>query len=145
MTERSFSVLLGQVLKGGDMKKLMTFILGSLLVLNLCGCFALVAGTIGGAGTAGWLSGKLVQQVNASYEGAIEGAKFALKAMNLVVSKEVKASDVTQIRSHYTDGRKIWIDIRPITATSTRIEIRVGAFGDKAASDTVLKKIISFL
>ena len=127
------------------MKRLIAFIVGGFLILNLCGCFTLIAGTIGGAGTAGWLSGKFVQQVNIPYDGVIEGSKAALKSMTLVVSRETKASDVAQIRSHYMDGRKIWIDIHPITATSTRIEIRVGAFGDKTASDRVLKKIISFL
>lgn len=65
--------------------------------------------------------------------------------MNLEITKEARANDVTQIRSFYMDGRKIWIDIRPIGQDSSGIEVRVGVFGDKTASDTVLKKIISYL
>ena len=127
------------------MKKLLTIMLGGLLILNFYGCVALLAGTAGGAGTAVWLSGKLVQQVDAPYRTTVDATKSALKSMDLELFREAKANDVTQIRGHYTDGRKIWIDIRPVTATTSRIEVRVGAFSDKAASDKVLKKIISYL
>lgn len=127
------------------MNKFITFVIGGFFVLNLYGCVALLAGAAGGTGTAVWLSGKLVQEVNSSYEKTVQAAKSALKSMNLELAKETKAKEVTQIRSYYTDGRKIWIDIRPISLTSSKIEVRVGAFSDKAASDVVLKKIVSYL
>jgi hypothetical protein len=127
------------------MKKLINLTICSFLLLNLYGCVAILFGTVGGAGTAVWLSGKLVQQVQAPYDKTIEAAKTALKSMNLEIAKEAKAHEVTQIRSYYTDGRKIWIDIRPVSETSTGIEVRVGVFGDRIASDVVLKKITSNL
>ena len=127
------------------MKKLLIIAMSSLILSNCYGCIALMAGAAGGAGSAVWLSGKLVQQVSSSYETTINATRAALKAMNLEITKETKAADVTQVRSVYADGRKVWIDIHPISSNSTRIEIRVGAFSDKTASDEVLKKIISYL
>ena len=124
------------------MKKIIRFMVGGFMLLNFYGCVALLAGTAGGAGTAAWLSGKLVQEVPSPYERCIEAAKEALKSMHSEVFREIKGKEVNQIRSHYSDGRKIWIDIRPITDHSSRIEVRVGMKGDKAASDDVLKQII---
>lgn len=49
-------------------KKVVTLIFSVLLLLNICGCVALLAGAAAGAGTAAWLSGKLSQEVNASSE-----------------------------------------------------------------------------
>ena len=104
-----------------------------------------MAGTAGGAGTAVWLSGKLTQEVHASREKAVKAARSALKSLKLEITKETKTEEVTQIKSNYTDGREIWIDIRPMTESSTKIEVRVGAIGDKAAADKILKKIASYL
>ncbi len=125
------------------MRQWIALVCASFMCLNLCGCVALLAGAAGGAGTAGWLSGKLIQQVQTPYDKSIEATKEALKSMNLQVERENRSTEVTQIRSHYADGRKIWIDVHPVTQSSSKIEVRVGAFGDKAASDAILKKILS--
>ncbi len=127
------------------MKKTMLLIIGGLLLINCYGCIALLAGTAGGAGTAVWLSGKYVQDVNSSYDKTVDASNSALKTMSLEITKENRSSEVTQIRSRYMDGRKIWIDVKPLTLDSSRIEVRVGALSDKVASETLLKKIISFL
>jgi glutamate synthase domain-containing protein 2 len=127
------------------MRKMVNFIAGSLLLLNLYGCVAVIAGAAGGTGTAAWLSGKLVQQVNAPSESSIKAVKETLRSMNLEIYSEVKVKDVTQIRSHYTDGRKIWIDIRSVGQTTSTLEVRVGAFGDKTVSAELLKQINSYL
>ena len=123
------------------MKRLANFFIAAIFLLNVGGCALLLAGTAGGAGTAVWLSGKLSQEVSASYEQTIAATKSGLKDLKLDVNKETKSSEVDQIKSTYTDGREVWIDIRPVTSSSTKIEVRVGAVGDKAAADTILKQI----
>ena len=116
-----------------------------LLVVNTSGCIPLIAAGAGGAGTAAWLSGKLTEEVNASYDRSIRAAKSALDSMDFIIKKEVRKDDVTQIMSNYTDGKTIWIDIRPITKTKTKIEVRVGAIADKTATRNVLDKILKYL
>ena len=120
---------------------MMSLIIGGCLLLNFYGCVALLAGAAGGAGTAAWLSHKMVQEVSSPYERTVAMAKEALKSMHADVYREINGKEVTQIRSHYTDGRKIWIDIHSIGGNSSRIEVRVGVKGHKAASDEVLKQI----
>ena len=127
------------------MNKIIKFLIVGIFLVNTVGCVAIMAGTAGGAGTAVWLSGKLTQEVHVSREKAVKAARSALKSLKLEITKETKTEEVTQIKSNYTDGREIWIDIRPMTESSTKIEVRVGAIGDKAAADKILKKIASYL
>jgi len=127
-------------------KKIMLFIFSGMLMLNLCGCFALFAGVAGGAGTAVWLSGKLTQEFHTSYQATIDATKAALQALDLQVTKETYGRNVSQIKGSYSDGREMWIDIHRLTDNSTKLEIRVGGVRpDKEAASKVLRKIQSFL
>ena len=60
------------------LKKTLLLIFSGILMLNLCGCFALFAGVAGGAGTAVWLSGKLTQEFHASYHATIDATKAGI-------------------------------------------------------------------
>jgi hypothetical protein len=123
-------------------KKCLAFIGVLWLMVNLCGCFALVAGAAGGAGTAVWLSGKLTQEVNAPFEKAVQAVKSGLQSLKLEVTKETVESDVAQIMARYSDAKTIWVDVRRITAAGSKIEVRVGAVNpDKAAADKIIKAI----
>lgn len=111
------------------------------IIVNLCGCIALLAGTAGGVGTAFWLGGKLSDEVSAPYDRTVRAAKSALSSLRMEITKEAHTEEVTQIKSEYTDGSTVWIDIRPLTPGSSKIEIRVGARGNKSASTKILGKI----
>ena len=127
-------------------KKMAVFVLGGLFLLNICGCFALFAGAVGGAGTAVWLSGKLTQEFHAPYERTRSAAKTALKSLNLEITKETHEDTVTQLKSKYTDGRGIWIDIRKVSEESSKVEVRVGSIGsNKEAASKILKRIQRYL
>ncbi len=122
-------------------KKITLLVLSGLLLLNVYGCIAVVAGA-SGAGTAVWLSGKLTQEVNAPYDRTVNAARQALKALRLEIARETREDNVTQLKSKYTDGKEIWIDVRRITENSSKVEVRVGAVSpDKKAADKILKKI----
>jgi hypothetical protein len=128
------------------MKRMSVAVATAVLVMNMYGCVAMLAGGAAGAGTAAWLSQKLTQQFDTPYEPTIKATEKALQALHLPINKEEKTADVTQIRSQYSDGKDIWIDIRMITSASTKVEVRVGAVNpDKAASEKILKKIERYL
>ncbi len=127
-------------------KKIIVFVFSGFLLLNIYGCFAVLAGGAAGAGTAVWLSDKLTQQFNASYERTINSAEEALRSLKLTITKEAKETRVTQLKSTYTNGKEIWIDIHKITENSTKVEVRVGAVSsDKEAADMILKRIQRYL
>ncbi len=127
-------------------RKTIVFVCSGLLLLNLYGCFALFAGAVGGAGTAAWLSGKLTQEVNASYTRTVGATEKALRSLNLEITKKSEELDVTTLRSHYVDGKEVWVDVRKVTDASTKIEIRVGMVNpDKEACAKILDRIKSYL
>jgi predicted phage tail protein len=127
-------------------KKAAAFIFSGFLLLNICGCFLLVAGAVGGAGTAVWLSGKLTQQFNAPYDRTVNATNKALRSFNFEIEKVAKEAEVTTFRSHYTDGKEIWIDVRKVTEESTKVEIRVGGVSaDKEACTKILERIKNYL
>ncbi len=116
---------------------------GMLLVSS--GCVALIAGAAGGAGTAVWLSGKLSQEVAAPFDKAVRAAQSALKALNYDVEKETQKDRLVQIISVHADGRQTWVDIHRVSKSVSRIEVRVGASGDKEAARELLDKIERYL
>lgn len=126
-------------------KRIATAIVAFALLINICGCVVLLAGAAAGAGTAVWLSGKLSQEVNASFEKSIAATRSALTALKLTVDKETTEQDVTQIMTNYSDGRTVWIDIRRVSDKITKIEVRVGATGDKETARKILQKITGYL
>lgn len=112
----------------------------------LAGCIPLIAAGAGGAGTAVWLSGKLTQEFQSSYDKTVVAAKKALETLHLRIDKETKEEAVTQLRSEYSDGKEIWIDIRKTSEASSKVEVRVGAISsDKEASSRILKQIEKYL
>ena len=127
------------------LRKLIGLIFSFILLVNTCGCIAILAGAAAGTGTAAWLSGKLSQEVNASFEGSLKATKSALRSLRLNVTKETVKEDLAQVMSNYTDGKTIWIDINRVSRVTSRIEVRVGVAGDKEAADKILDRIRRYL
>jgi len=127
------------------LKGLFSFFLAAVLLLNFTGCVAVVAGAAGGAGTALWLEGKIKEEVKTPLPQVVKATTSALKSMRLEVTKTTVKDEVAQIKSKYTDGRVIWIDIKKLTQDSSQIEIRVGMRGDKEASVKILERIKRYL
>ncbi len=127
-------------------KKIVAVLSVVVCLMTSSGCVVLLAGAAGGAGTALWLSGKLSQEVNVTFDKAINAAKSALKSLRLGIDKETVEQDVAQIISKYSDGKTIWIDIHRVTQATSKIDVRVGAISaDKEAADKVLKRIMRYL
>lgn len=126
-------------------KKIAVLVFSVFLLVSTSGCVALLAGAAGGAGTTTWLSGKLTQEVNASFEKSLKATRAALKALKMDIEKETVKDNIAQFISNYTDGRQVWIDIRRISQSISKIEVRVGMKGDKEAARKILDKIVKFL
>ena len=126
------------------LKKTVFLFFSVALLVNMTGCIALLAGAAGGAGTAGWLSGKLTQEVNASFEKTIEATTSALDSLFLDMTKKTVKEDVAQVMGEYLDGRTIWIDIFPVSDSISSVSVRVGMAGDEEASRKILDNCCSY-
>jgi hypothetical protein len=126
-------------------KRIGVMIVSAVFMVNLCGCALLLAGAVGGAGTAVWLGGKLSKQVEVPKDKAVVASKKAMKALDLTITKETTKEDVVQLIGEYSDGRQVWIDVRALSSASSKIEVRVGATGDKGAAEEIMNKISRYL
>lgn len=126
-------------------RKVIVLILSVLWLMNMYGCVAVLAGAAGGAGTAAWLSGKLSQEVNVPFNRALNATKSGLKSLSFKITKETREEKVAQVMSNYMDGRTVWIDIHRVSESISRIEVRVGARGDKEAARKILDRITRYL
>lgn len=116
-----------------------------LTVLLTSGCVLLLAGAAGGVGTAVWLSGKLTQEVNASFDKSKQAAIKAMHSLEFEITKQTTTDQVAQFMGLYSDARPIWIDIRRLTSSTSRIEVRVGTVSDQDAARIILNRIIGYL
>ena len=124
------------------MKRILTFGVMGMFLASLYGCVALLAGAVGGAGTAAWLSGKLTQSFTEPYEKVVIDSRRALQALKLDITKETQEDNVTQFRGKYPDGKEFWVDVRRVASNSTKVEVRVGAVdADKDAASWIMKTI----
>ena len=122
-------------------KKVVHSFVLAVCVLGLNGCIFLAAGAAG-AGTAKWLSEKVTQEVKSPRDKVVSAAKDALKGMKINVYKESKSTEVTQILAKNTDGKQVWVDIRPIDAKNTRVDVRVGYLNGEADARKILEQIV---
>lgn len=125
-------------------RKIAAVIISIYLLANIYGCVTILAGAAGGAGTATWLSGKLSQQLDVSFEQAIQVVESGLKSLQLAITKKTVKKNIVQIMSEYRDGKTIWVDIRRISRYQSRVEVRVGVLADKQAAEEILSGIIKY-
>lgn len=123
-------------------KKVLLFIALSASVVNFSGCIFLVAGAAG-AGTAKWLSDKVTQEVNVPIAKVTRSTKAALEDMKAVVFKETNEADVIQILAKDSNGKQIWVDLRPIDANTTKIDVRVGYLNGENDARKILESIVN--
>lgn len=110
--------------------------------LSFSGCILLAAGAAG-VGTAKWLSDKISQEVDVPLSKVVKSTKSALESLKVRVYKETTAPDVTQILAKDSDGRQVWVDLRPLTNNQTRIDVRVGYADGENDARKIMERIVS--
>jgi hypothetical protein len=116
-----------------------------LVIFSLSGCVALALGGAAGAGGVIYVKGQIKDTVNAPIERTYKACQATLDSKKLVILS--KSADVASahIKSKYSDGKEIWIDLEAITSEVCEIRIRVGALGDQDRSIDLLEGIKSRL
>ena len=127
------------------LKRFCLFLCSIALLLHCYGCVAVLAGAAGGAGTAAWLSGKMMQEVSSSPQKSLKAVKAAFKSKGYFVTKETIKEDVIQVLGKDINGKKIWVDIIPVISSGSKVQVRVGLLSDKEAARTLLAEIVKNL
>jgi hypothetical protein len=121
-----------------------TFLLPVIFFLFLAGCGALVVFGVGtAAGVAGykWYEGSLTVIYEAPYIRAWDASLKAFEDMKLEIKSQKHDLTKGTFKAVMEDKRSVTVSLAYKSAQRTEVEIRVGFFGDKDASDVIQENI----
>ena len=127
------------------LQKVSVFLLAVFALLNTCGCALNMFKPAMRIGPTVWQEGVLSQNVRANMEQCISATEKALEKLNYEITKKTVKDEAAEIMSNYPDGRIIWIEIKPLDQKTSKLEIRVGATGEKEPEIEVFKRVIHYL
>ena len=113
--------------------------------LTSCVLFAVGAGAAAGAGAVVWVKGELQANVDAPLDKCLAAANTAILNLKLIKVSQVSDGVKATIKSRNAKDQAVDIDLKRLTDKATTIGIRVGTFGDKAASQEIQDEMKKFL
>lgn len=122
---------------------LITMLVGVSLILAGC---ALFAGAAAGAGTYAWVSGKLTFTTPHDVARSHEATLAAFKRLEIVVVKDETSELGSKMEGKSkTTGETVTVDLEPQASNVTKIDIRVGFFGnhdkEREVADAIRKHL----
>ncbi len=106
----------------------------------LSGCVVVLAGAAG-AGTVAWVQGRLDAALDANYDKAEKAVNLAVTQMQFAKVSEKKDVLNAILIARTAEDKKIEIKVSRVGDVTSRVQIRVGYFGDEAQSLAILDKI----
>jgi hypothetical protein len=106
------------------------------------GCVAVViAGAAAGAGTYVWANGKMSFETDHSIRECHSAATSALNELQIDIKNSMLDSLIAKIVGRTAVDEPVVVDIEPIDSRRTRVEVRVGTWGNKTQSRIILDGI----
>lgn len=108
----------------------------------MSGCFYLVAGGTGAAGTYVWLNGSLARNYKQPLETAWEGSLHALRVLRMPVEEKRHDAFYGVIKARMAKGDEVLkVTLERWTERETKITVRAGVLGDRKISEGVHEEI----
>lgn len=104
------------------------------------GCIAVAAGAAG-AGAVAYIRGELDATVGNSYEATVRAANKAIEQLEFAPIGTRRDALSAKITARTAQDKKVEIEVTKVGNDLTRIQIRIGVFGDEKVSMTILEKI----
>ena len=115
------------------------------LVLTTSGCFPLLVGAAAGAGGYAFVRGALVKQFDVSATDLHQAVVKAIKSLDLDIKYDKGDRLSAKVRSEFSDGKDVKVDVVAITEETSQVKIRVGVVGDKLRSEMILSAIEKYI
>jgi len=125
-------------------KAIQLMVLATFTLMN-AGCFPLILGAAAGASGVVWIKGVLEEDIEHSLSRTYDAVVKGLARSKLSITEQKEDTFSATVQSEYADGKKVWIDLKKNTERSTNIRIRVGVFGDKTRSESIMASIKRYL
>jgi hypothetical protein len=105
------------------------------------GCVVVAAGAAAGAGTVAWVEGKLVVTLDSPYENVARAADKAIAQLQFLKLSEDKDALTATLTARTAEDKKVIIDVKREADHLTKVQIRVGDFGDKSVEQAIFDRI----
>jgi len=123
-------------------KFLVTLLLGAALLLQSgCALFVVGGAVAVGAGGYAYVSGELKGAESAPIDKAWDATVAAMADMKFPVTSQQKDAISGQLIARTSTDLKVTIRLKALSDNTTEVRIRVGTFGDRALSYTVMENI----
>ena len=111
------------------------------------GCWIIVVGAAAGAGaaTVAYVDGNLVVTYANSYDSVVAAANSAVTDLGFAKPEERKDQLSDTLNTHSMTGDSVKIVITKTSDAVTKVDIRVGTFGDEQLSRSINDKIKAHL
>jgi hypothetical protein len=113
--------------------------LGATVMLN-SGCLLVAAGAAG-AGTVAYVRGELAASLGNDFGAVTKATGRAIEQLKFAKVSENADALSARFVVRTAQDKKIEVELTKIGEALTKVEIRVGVFGDETVSMTVLDKI----
>ena len=113
----------------------------SVLACSSCAVLLVGGAVAAGAGTAVWVKGELKATVDGTLDRVWTASEAALKELEMPVTGQEKDGLQGKLTARGAGDKKVTIQVKKVTGTTTEIGIRVGTWGNEAMSREVLDKI----
>ncbi|HVW22240.1 MAG TPA: DUF3568 family protein [Opitutaceae bacterium] len=113
------------------------------LTVMTSGCFLVVAGAAAGAGAGAvaYVDGKLTVNLGNPYEAVVNASDRAIAQLQFLKVGESRDALKAILEARTSDDKKVAITVTRVSDTLTKVEIRVGTFGDKTISRAIYDRI----
>jgi Protein of unknown function (DUF3568) len=112
----------------------------SVVALN-SGCVVAAAGAAAGAGTVAWVEGKLVVTVDSGYDNAVRATDTTIAQLQFLKLSDDRDALTATLTARTAEDKKVIIDLKREGDHLTKLEIRVGDFGDKPLEQAIFDRI----
>ncbi len=102
---------------------------------------AVAAGAAGGAGGYRWASGKLSFNTTHSLTHVHGATLSAFRDLDITVTSDVTDKLSGRIKGETPIGESVAVDLEPQGANITKLDIRVGFWGDRGKSEKIADAI----
>lgn len=110
--------------------------------LSCTGCAVLAVGAVAtaAAGGAVYAKGQLKDTLDGTVAQVHRAARTALNDTGVRITADLQDDFSGQLQGEMADDMNVWIDTERVTASTTRITIRVGYMGNQAMSAELLER-----
>ena len=124
-------------------RPLSAVLLGANLLLA-SSCWLVVVGAAA-AGTVAYVDGNLESSLGNRYEPVVAATNTALVQLGYAKAEERKDALTDTFVTHTANGSRVEVIVTNVHESLTKVNIRIGTFGDQQMSQSILEKIKSNL